>query len=93
MPKRWKRVPFDASAEDTGGTIIRITRGRRGEVMASVESLQWHEPDGHEYTGYAAASEGGRRLAGDVIADYRKLSADIALESDDLWNPEWGNLV
>lgn len=93
MPKSWKRVAFDASSEDTGRTIIRITRGSKGDVMASVESLQWHEPDGHKYTGYAAASEGGRRLAADVIADYKKISADVAIESEDLWSPAWGNLV
>jgi len=93
MPKSWKRVTFDASAEDTGQTIIRITKGRQGDTMASVERLQWHEPDGHEHTGFAAGSETGRRPAAQVIADYKKLSAQIALESDDLWDTSWGILI
>lgn len=84
MPKHWKRVPFDASTEDTGRTIIRITKGQKGDVMASVESLRWYEPDGHEHTGYAASDESGRRRAAEVIEEHKKLSADIALESDDL---------
>lgn len=37
--KRWQRVSMGASAED-GITIIRITRGRKGDAMATVESLE-----------------------------------------------------
>lgn len=53
---RWCRVPMDADIMSHGGTtIIRITRGTRGDAMASVERLEWFEPDGHKYTGYADA--------------------------------------
>lgn len=90
--KRWERVAFDASAEDTGITIIRITRGTKGDAMANVEAPQWFEPDGHEYTGYAAATESGRRRAGDVIAEYRKARAVIAIEDETMWDPKWGEL-
>lgn len=92
MVKRWQRVSMDASAED-GITIIRITRGRKGDAMAAVESLEWFEPDGHKYTGYAAAQETGRRPAVEVLADFKKVRAAVALESDDLWDPAWGDLL
>lgn len=93
MAKRWRQVAFDAAVEVIGGTIIRITRGTKGDAMASVASLHWFEPDGHEHTGYASATESGRRKAADVIPEYKKLSASIALESDDLWDPSWGELM
>jgi hypothetical protein len=92
MMKRWQRVSMDASAED-GITIIRITRGRKGDAMATVESLEWFEPDGHQYTGYAAAQETGRRPAVEVLADFKKVRAVVALESDDIWDPAWGDLL
>lgn len=93
MRKKWTKVPMNVSAEDSGETVIRITRGAKGDAMASVERLEWFEPDGHEHTGYAAATEGGRRLAADVIAELKKSRAVVALESEDLWNPVWGELV
>ena len=92
MMKRGQRVSMDASAED-GITIIRITRGRKGDAMATVESLEWFEPDGHKYTGYAAAQETGRRPAVEVLADFKKVRAVVALESDDIWDPAWGDLL
>ncbi|RUV40040.1 hypothetical protein EOD29_30085 [Mesorhizobium sp. M1A.T.Ca.IN.004.03.1.1] len=69
MMKRWQRVSMDASA---GITIIRIARGRKGDAMATVESLEWFEPDGHRYTGYAAAQGTGRRRSVEVLADFKK---------------------
>lgn len=93
MPKlpRWKRVPMTADVEDGGGPIIRITLGRKGDAMAVVEHLEWHEPDGHEHTGYAAAVVDLARPAPEVLARFPK-GASIALASDDLWNPAWGEL-
>ncbi|WP_210164340.1 hypothetical protein [Mesorhizobium sp. LNJC405B00] len=73
-------------------TIIRITRGTKGDPMASVERMHWFEPDGHEYTGYADAVTDRRRPAGEVLAEYRKTSAVVAVESEDLWDPGWGEL-
>lgn len=84
---------MDADTADLGGTtIIRITKGKKGDAMASVERMAWFEPDGHEYTGYADSVTDGRRPAAEVLADYRKTTAVVALESDDLWNPSWGEL-
>lgn len=93
MPKKWTKVPMNASAVDCGETVIRFTRGTKGDAMASVERLEWFEPDGHEHTGYVAATEGGRRPAADVIAEFKKSKAVVALESEDLWNLAWGELV
>ncbi|MER8428411.1 hypothetical protein [Mesorhizobium sp. M1403] len=90
MMQRGQRVSMDASAED-GITIIRITRGRKGDAMATVESLEWFEPDGHKYT-YAAAQETGRGPAVEVLADF-KVRAVVALESDNIWDPAWGDLL
>lgn len=75
-----------------GTTIIRITRGKKGDPMASVERMEWFEPDGHEHTGYADAVTGARRPAVEVLAEYRKTTAVIALESEDLWDASWGEL-
>lgn len=84
--------PFDASAED-GITIIRITRSRKGDAMATLESLKWFEPDSHKYTRYAAAQETGRRPAVEVLADLKRVRAVVALESDDIWDPARGDLL
>lgn len=93
MAKRWRRVAMDVDIMDFGGTaIIRITRGAKGDTMASVERMQWFEPDGHENTGYADAVTDGRRPAQEVLAEYRKTTAVIALESEDLWDVAWGEL-
>tara|TARA_R110002124_G_scaffold16882_7_gene71446 strand:+ start:12035 stop:12298 length:264 start_codon:yes stop_codon:yes gene_type:complete len=80
-----------ADTEDGGGPIIRITLGRKGDAMAVVEHLEWHEPDGHELTGYAAAVVDLARPAPEVLARFPN-GASIALASDDLWNPAWGEL-
>lgn len=84
---------MDADTADLGGTtIIRITRGKKGDAMASVERMAWFEPDGHQYTGYADSVTDGRRPAAEVLAEYRKTTAVVALESDELWNASWGEL-
>lgn len=94
MVKRWRRVAMDADIMDLGGTtIIRITQGERGDAMASVERMEWFEPDGHEATGYADATVNRRRPAGEVLAEYKKTIAVVALANDDLWDPVWGELV
>lgn len=94
MVKRWRRVAMDADIMDLGGTtIIRITRGEKGDAMASVERMEWFEPDGHEATGYADATIDRRRPAGDVLPEYKKALAVVALANDDLWDPVWGELV
>ena len=65
MVKRWRRVSMDAGVVDYGGApIIRITRGSKGDAMASVEHMQWFEPDGDEYTGYVESVQDRRRPAG-----------------------------
>lgn len=92
MVKVWQQVPFDADAADMGATIIRITRGKKGDAMASVERMQWLEPDGHEHTGYADVVADPRRRAAEVLPEYRKTGAVVALESDDLWDAAWGDL-
>lgn len=85
---------MDTDIMELGGTpIIRITRGTKGDAMASVERMEWFEPDGHEHTGYADAVLDGRRLAAEVLAEYRKLSAVVAIEDEALWNVAWGELV
>lgn len=48
---------------------------------------------GHENTGYPAASESGRRPAGEVVANYKTLRAVIALEDEMPWDPAWGALA
>lgn len=53
MMKRWQRVSMDASAED-GITMIRITRGRKGDAM-----LKWRP----EALVPAAVRQRKRRLA------------------------------
>ncbi|MER9064369.1 hypothetical protein [Mesorhizobium sp. M0698] len=79
MMQRGQRVSMDASAED-GITIIRITRGRKGDAMATVESLEWFEPDGHKYT-YAAAQETGRGPAVEVLADFKRCGQSLRLRA------------
>lgn len=94
MVKRWCRVPMDAEIMEHGGTpIIRITQGLKGDAMASVERMEWFEPDGHEHTGYADTVRDRRRRAVEVLAEYRKLSAVVAIEDEALWDPAWGELV
>ena len=94
MVKRWRRVAMDADIMDLGGTtIIRITRGERGDAMASVERMEWFEPDGHEATGYADATINRRRPAGEVLAEYKKTMAVVAIASDDLWDNDWGEFI
>ncbi len=61
--------------------------------MAIVEHLQWFEPDVHEHTGYAAALEDTARPAAELLGRYRKPRVSVALASDDLWNPDWGDLA
>lgn len=91
---RWKRVPVDADVMDHGGgPIIRITRGAKGDAMASVERLEWFEPDGHEYTGYAEVTTSDRRPAGEVLAAHRKARALITIEDVRLWDKTWGELT
>jgi len=85
---------MDADIMDLGGTtIIRITRGERGDAMASVERMEWFEPDGHEATGYADATINRRRPAGEVLAEYKKTMAVVAIASDDLWDNDWGEFI
>ncbi len=93
MGKRWRRVAMDADIIDLGGaTIIRITRGTKGDAMASVERMQWFEPDGHEHTGYADAVQDRRRPAGEVLAEHKKVMAVVAIEDETLWDATWGEL-
>ncbi|MET2829798.1 hypothetical protein [Mesorhizobium shangrilense] len=54
--------------------------------------MHWFEPDGHENTGYADAMTDRRRPAAEVLAEYRKAAAAVALESEDLWDTAWGEL-
>lgn len=93
MARHWRRVAMDANIIDLGGaTIIRITRGARGDAMASVERMEWFEPDGHEHTGYADAVQDRRRPAGEVLAELKKTTAVVALEDEALWDAAWGVL-
>jgi hypothetical protein len=93
MAKRWRRVPMDASIVDLGGaTIIRVTRGTKGDAMASVERMEWFEPDGHEHTGYADTVQDRRGPAAEVLAKHKKTTAVVAIEDDDLWDAAWGEL-
>lgn len=94
MSKRWRRVAMDADIIDLGGaTIIRITRGTKGDAMASAERMEWFEPDGHEHTGFADAVHDRRRPAGEVLGEYRKLIAVVAIEDETLWDIAWGELM
>lgn len=93
MASRWRRVAMDADIMDFGGSaIIRISRGTKGDPMASVERMEWFEPYGHEHTGYADAVTDRRRPAAEVLAEYRKTTAVVAVESEDLWDAAWGEL-
>ncbi len=78
--KRWQRVSIDASGED-GITIIRITRGRKGDAMATLESLKWFELDSHKYTGYAPAQETGRRPAVEVLDELKRCGQSLRLRA------------
>ena len=89
--KRWKRVPFDSDAPDAGA-LIRIFR-KKGRVVATVTGYTWFEPDGHEYTGYADVVTSGARPVAEVLLDYKRSFAVVALESDDLWDAAWGALA
>lgn len=94
MVKRWRRVAMDADIMNLGGTtIIRITEGEKGDPMASVERMEWFEPDGHEGTGYADAVTDRRRPARDVLAEHKNTMAVVAVACDDLWDDAWGDLV
>jgi hypothetical protein len=94
MAKRWRRVATDTDIMDLGGTtIIRITRGKKGDLMAGVERMNWFEPDGHEYTGYADAVTDPRRPAAEVLPEFDTKTAVVTLESEDLWDEAWGELI
>lgn len=94
MTKRWHRVPMDADTMNHGGTtIIRITRGTKGDAMASVERMEWFEPDGHEYIGYVDAVQDRRRPAGEVLAEYGKRIAVVAIEDETLWDGRGASLA
>ena len=89
--KRWKRVPFETDEPVGIGPLIKIF-GDPSRVVATVTRYEWYESDGHENTGYVTVQTSKPRPAGNVIAHHKELSASIALESDDLWDPAWGRL-
>lgn len=102
-PSRYQLRMWPAGGGETEVEELRREIGRLGTDrlmttrildlnMASVERMAWFEPDGHEYTGYADSVMDGRRPAAEVTEEYRKTTAVVALESDDLWNPNWGEL-
>jgi len=90
MSTLFERVPFKTE-EPKGPSLLHIF-SRNGTVVATVTQYQWYEPDGHEHTGYAELETSRPCPAEDVVARFRLTGAEIALESDDLWNPRWGYL-
>ena len=70
---------------DTAAQLLR-------DAMASVERVQWFEPDGHEHTGYADAVQDRRRPAGEVLAEHKKVVAVVAIEDEAMWDATWGEL-
>jgi hypothetical protein len=89
--KNWKRVPFDTEELDESQALIKIFR-KRGRVVATVTRYEWFEPDGHEHTGYADLATSEPRPANEIIALFKKVSASVAIDSDDLWDAAWGQL-
>jgi len=89
--KGWVQVSYD-SEEPARGALIKIFR-QRGQVVATVTQYHWLEPDGHEFSGYADVRTSRPRPAGEVLAEYRKTLATVALESVDLWDISWGRLL
>ncbi len=87
---RFQKVSFDSGAPDAGA-LIRIFRAR-GRIVATVVRYEWFEPDDHKFTGYADLVESSPAPAGEVLQQFRKHGAQVALESDELWDAAWGDL-
>lgn len=91
MRGRFNQVPFETAEPPSAGALIKIFR-LRGKVVATVVRYEWFEPDGHEHTGYADVVETDPAPAAEVIAEFRKHTAQVAIESEGLWQDSWGQL-
>lgn len=89
MTSMFVRVPYKTEAPQ-GPSLLHIYR-RNGRALATVTRYIWHK-DGTGQHGYAELETSTPDPADDVMAYYGRIGAEVALESDDLWNPQWGRL-
>lgn len=61
--------------------------------MATVTRYEWFDPDHNDSTGYVDVVESQARPASEVLPEFKKFGAQVALESDDLWDDTWGKLA
>ena len=87
----FERVPFKTEAPK-GPSLLHIYR-RNGRAIATVTKYQWHAPDDPRHDSYAELETSRPDLAELIIARFATPGTEVALESDDLWNPKWGRLM
>ncbi len=89
MTSIFVRVPYKTEAPQ-GPNLLHIYR-RNGRAFATVTRYIWHK-DGTGQNGYAEIETSDPDPADTVIEYFSHIGAEVALESDDLWNPSWGRL-
>lgn len=90
MSTLFERVPFKTEAP-RGDRLLHVYR-IRGRAVATVTQFRWFDGDGRNQAAYAELQTSSPTPADEVISRFRHMGAEIALESDDLWKPEWGYL-
>ncbi|TIN95540.1 MAG: hypothetical protein E5Y06_12375 [Mesorhizobium sp.] len=96
LPWIWGYKPLTNYQETLFEAVDRyltIRRVKKGRVVATVTQYEWFEPDGHEYTGYADPVTSHPRPVPEVLAEYKKAMAVVALDTDDSWDAAWGKLL
>ena len=90
MTTLFERVPFKTEAPK-GPLLLHIYR-HNGRALATVTQYSWYAPDDPRHDGYAELDTSPPRPADEVVARFWDSGAEVALESEDLWNPQWGRL-
>ncbi len=90
MTALFERVPFKTEAPK-GPSLLHIYR-HNGHALATVTRYIWHQPEGPHRNGYAELETSQPDMAEEVMSYYGRIGAEVALETDDLWNPDWGRL-
>lgn len=90
MMTLFERVPFKTEAPK-GSCLLHIY-ARNGRAVATVTQYQWYASGDPRHDDYAELETSRPDLADLVIARFGMAGTEVALESDELWNPKWGML-
>jgi hypothetical protein len=90
MSALFERVPFKTEAPK-GDRLLHVYK-IQGRAVATVTHYRWFETDARSDLSYAELETSRPDSAEEVIARFARTGAEVALESDDLWNPRWGYL-